>query len=91
MVGAARKKFDDGRRLDAWLGDMYRADQLSIGKKEDVYRRAHSTVNADPALVAIAQERIPELEAATRARPNAHVEKKQLEYLNYLMKELTDG
>lgn len=91
MVTTARQKFDDGRRLDAWLGDMYRSDQLGAGNKEAVFRRAHSTVNADPALMAIVRERIPELEAATRARPNSHVEKKQLEYLKHINKELADG
>ncbi len=78
---------EDGTRLDAWLGDMYRADQLKIGSKDDVFRRAQSTVSADPALLALAKERIPELEKTVRARPNSHVEKMQLEYLKELIKE----
>lgn len=84
---AKRKKFEDGQRLTLWLGEMYRADQLGIGRKEDVFRRAHSTVSADPALLDIAKERIPELEKLVRVRPNSHVEKKQLEYLKHLTQE----
>ncbi len=85
------RTYNDGRRLDSWLGEMYRSDQLGVGNKEVVFRRAHSTVSADPQLLAIARERIPILEATTRARPNAHVEQKQLEYLRHLVTEPVDG
>ncbi len=82
-----RKKFEDWLRLKQWLGEIYRADVLGVGKRDDVFRRAQSTVTADPALVSVANERISELEQVCRSRPNAHVEKKQLEYLREIMKE----
>jgi hypothetical protein len=81
------KKFNDWERLKKLLGSMYRADVLGIGNKDDVFRRAQSTVTGDPALISAANEWIPELERVCRARPNAHVEKKQLEYLREVIKE----
>jgi hypothetical protein len=67
---------------------MYRVEVLGFGNnKDDVFRRAHSTVSADPALLAVAKEQIPELEKTVKARPNSHVEKKKLEYLTFLIKE----
>jgi hypothetical protein len=86
-VTPERKKFNDWERLKKWLGEMYRADVLGVGKRADVFRRAKDTVAADPSLISAANEWIPELEQVCRSRPNAHVEKKQLEYLRELMKE----
>ncbi len=88
MTTPERQKFEDGRRLDQWLGEVYRVDVLGTGgSREDVVRRARSVVLGDPALLTIAKERIPELEKVCRVRSNAHVEKKQLEYLRELVKE----
>ncbi len=87
MTTPERKKFEDGQRLNQWLGEMYRVDVLGFGGRDDTFRRAVSTVQADPALMEIVREQIPELEKVCRVRPNALVEKKQLEYLKELVKE----
>lgn len=87
----AMQTYNDGRRLDSWLSEMYRADQLGVGNRILVFRRAQSTVSADPQLLTIARERIPILEQTCRARPNAHVESKQLEYLRHLITEPAHG
>ncbi len=86
-MGDPRKKFEDGQRLKQWLGEMYRADVLGVGNRDDVFRRAYSTVAADPDMLSNAREDIPELEKVCKARPNAHVERKKLEYLKHLITE----
>ena len=80
-------QFEAGRRVDQWLGEMYRADVLGVGRSGDVTRRARDTIAADPLMLEYARSKVLTLEKTCRARPNAHVEAKQLEYLRKLLAE----
>lgn len=79
-------------RLKFWLGEMYRADVLGVGRRDEVFRLACSTVVADPALMSQVHEQVPELEKVVRTRrDNAHVEKKTLEYMKKIEEVAANG
>lgn len=82
----------DDARLDQWLAEMYRVDNLGVGGRDDVFRRARSTIAADPTLLSLAKGRIPTLEKLVKSRGDSvHVEKKQLQYLKHVTQENVDG
>lgn len=91
MTDAALARFNLGRLLDHWLGEVYRADVLGVGQRATAERLARDALAADQSLMAEAKTRIPVLEGVCRVRPNAYVEKKQLEYLKRLTMETADG
>lgn len=81
----------DKARLQHWLGEMYRADVLGSGDRATIMRLAIDTVRADPHMMALVDQRIPELTPiVARRQDRAHVEKKELEYLQQI-KEAANG
>lgn len=78
--------------LKMWLGSIYQAEVLKRGSLEQARAVVRERLEADADLRAEAEALRAALRPVVKARPHAHVEAKQLEYLDELLaKEKTNG
>ncbi len=86
----AKAALAPSRLLKMWLGAMYQAKVLKRGSYEEARKVVRERLEADQDLRKEAEDLRTALRPVVKARPNAHIEKAQLEYLDdVLSKENT--
>ncbi len=92
MASATRAPRKPGSLLKMWLGAIYQADVLKRGDLDEARKVVRERLEADQDLRAEADALRTTLRPIVKARPNAVIEAKQLQYLDELLeKEISHG
>ena len=75
--------------LKMWLGAMYLAKVLKHGDYDETRTIVRQRLEADQDLRKEAEELRTALRPVVKARPNSHIEKAQLEYLDDVLSKET--